>query len=367
MIIALSLIIVVALIAVVWIYMQQPKFGKKPSGERLSRMQSSPHYQKGRFRNKTLTPTLAEGHTIAGEIYKQLFKKYPGRIPLDSIPSVKTDLLNLPPGKDILVWFGHSSYFMQIAGRKILVDPVFSGNASPIPRSIRAYKGSDIYTVADIPEIDYLLITHDHYDHLDYETIVGLTRKIKKVICGLGVGAHFERWGYASEIIIEKDWHEQVISDNGLIIYTEPARHKSGRGFSPDNTLWLSYVIKTPATAIYLGGDSGYDTHFAEIGKTYGPFDLVILDNGQYNSAWRYIHALPDEVLKAAQDLKAKRLLPVHSSKFALSRHAWDEPLAKISELNKVFNIPLVTPMIGEQVNLGDDKQPFQQWWTSIK
>lgn len=218
-----------------------------------------------------------------------------------------------------------------------------------------------------MPEIDYLLITHDHYDHLDYETVIALKPKIKTVVCGLGVGSHFEDWGFDTSIIIEKDWNESIISDDGISIHTAPARHFSGRSFTRNNTLWLSFILQTPNLKIYMGGDSGYDTHFAEIGEKFGGFDLAILDNGQYNIAWQAIHMLPQEVLKATQDLKAKRLFPVHSSKFALAQHPWDEPLVKITELNKTFNIPLVTPMIGEQVNLKDEKQPFKQWWTDIE
>jgi L-ascorbate metabolism protein UlaG (beta-lactamase superfamily) len=266
-----------------------------------------------------------------------------------------------------LVWFGHSSFFIQAEGKRFLVDPVFSGNASPVPGSNRSFPGSDIYTPADMPGIDFLLITHDHYDHLDYETIIALKDKIKMVICGLGVGAHFEHWGFDKSIIVEKDWNESIVLNEGITIHTAPARHFSGRDFSRNNTLWLSFILQTPRLKIYIGGDSGYDTHFAEIGEKFGGFDLAILDNGQYNLAWQAIHMLPEETLKAAQELKAKRLMPVHSSKFALAQHPWDEPLVKISELNKAINIPLLTPMIGEQVNLEDEAQQFNQWWIGIE
>ena len=279
---------------------------------------------------------------------------------------MKTDLLNLPIDRDILVWFGHSSYFMQIDGKRILVDPVFSGNASPIPRTTKSFNGTDVYGVEDLPEIDYLFISHDHYDHVDYETLVTLKDKTKKVICGLGVGSHFEHWGYDSSKINERDWGEQVALDKEFTVFVEPARHFSGRGFSSSNTLWASYVLQTPSMKIYIGGDSGYDTHYAAIGNKYGSIDLAILDNGQYDEAWKYIHNLPEEVLKAAQDLKAKRIFPVHSSKFALGSHDWDEPLKKITELNKWYNFPLVTPMIGEFVHLKDTTQKFKQWWVGL-
>lgn len=262
-----------------------------------------------------------------------------------------------------LVWFGHSSYFIQLDGKRILVDPVFSGNASPIPRTATSFQGTDIYTVADLPDIDYLFISHDHYDNVDYETLIALKDKVQKVICGLGVGSHFEHWGWDNSKIIERDWNEKVDLDKGFTAFVEPARHFSGRGLSTNNTLWASYVLQTPSMKIYIGGDSGYDTHYAAIGDKHKAIDLAILDNGQYNESWKYIHNLPEEVLKAAEDLKAKRIFPVHSSKFALASHDWDEPLVKLAELNKSKNLPLVTPIIGETVYLKDSTQKFKHWW----
>lgn len=186
------------------------------------------------------------------------------------------------------------------------------------------------------------------------------------MICGLGVGAHFEHWAYDGNKIIEKDWNEKVELDSGFTAFVEPARHFSGRGLSTNNTLWASYMLQTPSMKIYIGGDSGYDTHYADIGNKHGFIDLAILDNGQYNEAWKYIHNLPEDVLKAAQDLKAKRIFTVHSSKFALGSHDWDEPLVKITELNKAINIPLATPVIGEIVYLKDTTQQFKQWWVGL-
>ncbi|MBX2966094.1 MAG: MBL fold metallo-hydrolase [Cyclobacteriaceae bacterium] len=364
-VILVSLLLVV--VAATLLFIQHPKFGKAPAGERLKRIQQSPHYKNGTFQNVHFTPYLTEGYSAFSVFYNFLFKKHPRTEPADSIPSIKTNLHTLPADEDILVWFGHSSYYIQVSGKRFLVDPVFSGNASPLPGSTPSFKGTDIYTVDDIPEIDFLLITHDHYDHLDYKTILSLQKKVKTVICGLGVGEHFEYWGYDAGIIHEKDWDEEINLADSLNLYTATARHFSGRLFSRNNTLWLSFIIETPHRKLYLGGDSGYATHFAEIGEKFGPFDLAILDNGQYNVAWQAIHMLPEEGLKAAQDLKAKRLFPVHSSKFKLAHHAWDEPLKKITELNAQHNIPLVTPIIGEIVRLDDEHQSFTHWWATIK
>jgi L-ascorbate metabolism protein UlaG (beta-lactamase superfamily) len=365
---ALSLLTLAALLAAVtFFYMRKATFGKAPAGERLAAIQQSPHFRDGQFQNLSPTPELVEGYNMLGVTYAQFFRKAPRRSPVGEIPSVKTDLLHLPPDANVLVWFGHSSYFMQLDGKRILVDPVFSGNASPVPGTVKSFKGTDVYAAADLPAIDYLFISHDHYDHVDYETLLALKDKIGKVICGLGVGAHFEHWGYPASKIIERDWNEKIDLGGGFVAYTTPARHFSGRGFARNNTLWLSYVLQSPTLKIFIGGDGGYDTHFADIGSRFGPIDLAILDNGQYDAAWRYIHTLPDEVLKAARDLKARRLFPVHSSKFVLANHPWDEPLAKITELNQAYHFPLVTPMIGEIVRLDEVDQPFKQWWVGVK
>jgi len=346
-------------------FLNLPLFGKAPSGERLERIKKSPNYKNGKFHNIHFTPTLTEGYSMTGILYQQLFEKFPNRIPENEIPSVKTNLKNLKTTENVLIWFGHSSYFIQLNGKKFLIDPVFSGNASPIPGSVKAFNGSNEYQAEDFPEIDYLLITHDHYDHLDYPTILKLKAKINNIICGLGVGAHFEHWGFDSNKIIEKDWNETEILTDDIKIHTTSARHFSGRGFIRNNTLWLSFVLETPTHKLFLGGDSGYDTHFSEIGRKHGPFDLAILENGQYNLAWEAIHLLPKQFVKAADELHTKKVIPVHSSKFVLAQHAWNEPLNEISDYykNGAFNYTLTTPRIGETINLDDDRQTFSEWW----
>lgn len=366
--VVIVLIVIAILLAVItYFYMKKPLFGKVAEGERLEKIKQSPNYKNGSFQNLNHTPSLTEGYTMAGIIYDKIFVDHPNLSPVDSIPSQKVDLLNLPVDSNILVWFGHSSYFIQLDGKRILVDPVFSGNASPIPGTVKSFRGTDRYKVEDLPAIDYLIISHDHYDHVDYETLIKLKDKTKKVICGLGVGADFEAWGYQSTNILEKDWNETIDLGDGFFVHTTPARHFSGRGFTRNNTLWMSYVLQSPTMKVYIGGDSGYDKHFADIGKKFGPIDLAILEDGQYDMKWKYIHLLPEQVLLAAKDLKAKRLFPVHSSKFVLANHPWDEPLVKITALNQTVKIPLVTPMIGEFVNLKNEKQIFKPWWVGVK
>lgn len=365
MLIILSVILVLALITVVFI--QQPQFGKHPEGARLALIERSPHYKDGRFRNQVEKPVISEGYSMMGELYKTVFKSYPSRQPIDSLPSVKTNLKQLPADSNLVIWMGHSTIFMQLNGKKILVDPVFSGKASPLPWGVKAFKGSNIYEAADMPEIDYLIISHDHYDHLDYETVVALKDKVKKVICGLGVGAHFEYWGYASNQIIEKDWYEKIVIDTNFVIHTEPTHHDSGRGFKRGKSLWMSYLVQTPDMKIYLSGDGGYDNRFAEIGQKYGPIDWAIIEDGQYDKAWQSVHNLPEEVMQAALDLQAKNVIPVHHSKFTLGKHPWNEPLKRIAELSIGKPYHLVTPMIGQPVDLKDSTKMFPRWWTEVQ
>lgn len=362
---------VIALIALftfclaVIIFVQQPKFGKIPAGERLARIQKSPHFKGGKFSNLSPTPDLTEGSSIPGVLWKFLFARKERIQPSVLLPSAKTDLLALHPDENLLVWFGHSSYFMQIDGKKILVDPVLSGTASPLGSNVSSFKGSDIYTTAEIPEIDILFITHDHWDHLDYKTMLQLKPKINRVICGLGSGAHLEHWGFAPEKIIEKAWDEDVDLGDGFVVNVCPARHFSGRGLVRNKAMWVSYALTTPSAKIFIGGDSGYDTHFAEIGEAHGPFDLAILECGQYDQAWKYIHMMPEEVVQAARELKAESLFAVHWGKFALANHAWDEPIARVAAESERQSVHLVHPMIGEPVRL-NERGVFARWWEGL-
>jgi L-ascorbate metabolism protein UlaG (beta-lactamase superfamily) len=357
--------IVVLLIIMVYIFFQQSKFGKASTGKRWERMKNSPNFKNGQFQNLNPTPALTEGVSYTSVLKEFFFEKKPHRKPPVELPAHKTDLFKLDPKEDIITWFGHSSYFLQLDGKKFLVDPVLSGSASPVKFTTRAFPGSDVYTVEEIPPIDYLIITHDHWDHLDHDTIVQLKSKVGRVITGLGVGAHLEHWGYHPGMITELDWNEEVQLEQGFTIHSAPARHFSGRTFKRNTTLWSSYILTTPANRIYIGGDSGYDDHFKTIGDQFGPFDLVILENGQYDKNWKYIHMLPEEVVKAAEDLKAKRLLPVHWSKFALGNHPWNEPIIRVTREATARNMEVLHPLIGEPVYF---KQPFkgQRWWESM-
>ena len=347
---------------VIYLY-KLPVFGGEFSGKRLVRMKLSPNYKDGTFQNLSVTPSLAEGFTMRKVLWEFLTDKTENKIPKTPLPTQKIDLKNQPVTDQFLVWMGHSSYYFQLDGKRFLVDPVFSGNASPIPGTTKAFAGTDIYNTEDFPEIDFLIISHDHYDHLDYKTVKSLKPKIGQVICGLGVGSHFEKWGFHENQITELDWYENEEISRGFRITSTPARHFSGRKFRRNNTLWSSYVLQTPSKTIFLGGDSGYDFHFKEIGEKFGPFDWAILENGQYNEKWRYIHTLPEEFIQVAEDLKAKKVLPVHSAKFSLAQHAWNEPLQKVSENSRGKSFKISTPIIGSKMSLDDDSQTFTEWW----
>lgn len=361
MIITLSLLLLLVVATV--IFMRTEKFGKQPTGERLARIQQSPNYKDGAFENLSHTPAISEDANYTSLLLGFFFKRV--KKPTGTLPTIKTDLMALDPRENVIVWMGHSTYFMQLDGKKILVDPVLSGYASPLPFTTRAFNGSDVYTTDDIPPIDYLFITHDHWDHMDHTTLVKLRSKINTVICGLGNGAHLEHWGFDAALIHEEDWNQTILLDEGFTVYVTPARHFSGRGFKRNQSLWASYVLTTPTANIFIGGDSGYDTHFVDIGKTFGPFDVVLLENGQYDKQWKYIHMMPHEVIRAAEDLQARALLPVHSGKFTLGNHNWDEPLATITQLPKSNGLKLLTPMIGEAVLFKDSSQQFKKWWVS--
>lgn len=343
-----------------------PRFGGSPKGDRLARILASPNYTDGKFQNTAPTPTLLEGQTTAKILWDDMFAERPRLRPGRPLPTVKTDLAALAPDKDILIWLGHSSYFIQLAGQRILVDPLFSGYGSPFSLFNKTFPGTDIYAASDMPEIDYLLISHDHWDHLDYASVAALLPKVQKAVLPLGVGAHFERWGYPEEKIIEADWNESLACANGLAIHFIPARHYSGRLFTPGKTLWTGYVLETPNRRILLSGDTGYGPHMAEIAGRFEVFDLVALDGGQYNPRWPLIHMTPEEAVQAAEVLGARSMMLAHVGKFSIASHSWDEPFIRAVAAIKKKKFPLLTPKIGEPVRLDGGEPVFGHWWEGL-
>lgn len=338
--------------------------GKNPLGEELEKVEKSPNYRDGIFQNQSETLMMTEKGAFLKTFWK-FMNKPENTKPPSPLPSIKTDLKNLPNGNPVLVWFGHSSYLLKIDGKHILVDPVFSGYASPFKmKSAMNFDGSNIYSVDDMPQIDILLITHDHYDHMDYSTIRKLNHKTKHIITSLGAASHLDYWGINMNKITELDWNDTTEID-GFIFTSAPARHFSGRSFKRSKTLWASFILKSKNHKIYLGADSGYDTHFKKIGETHGPFDLAILESGQYNESWKAIHMMPEETVQASLDLKAKVLVPVHWGKFSLSLHPWNEPIERVIKKAGELNVKLTTPLIGEPLIIGE-KYPDRKWWREI-
>lgn len=339
------------------------QLGQFPDEKRKEYFSTLPNYANGRFQNILATLALLEGESMTKALFNSLCK-VENTSPKSALPFVITDLKKLFPEENVLIWFGHSSYFIQVDGKKFLIDPVFSGNASPMPGSIKAFPGADYYKPQHMPDIDFLLISHDHWDHLDYKTIQELKNRVGKVICGLGTGQHFEYWGWNPEKIIEKNWWESIDIAEGFRITLTPARHFSGRLLNRNISLWTSFVLKTPTKNLFLGGDSGYGNHFTEIGEKYGPFDLAVMECGQYNEKWPYIHTLPDQLITEVQELKAKNFIPVHHSKFKLSQHAWFEPVELAAKNAEDNNQSITLPVIGEKVDLDQlENVTWEKWW----
>jgi L-ascorbate metabolism protein UlaG (beta-lactamase superfamily) len=357
-------VLLILLVLVVLGYMQLPRFGRLPKGKRRSRMRQSPQYRDGKFQNIEHTPDFTNGANLFTAL-RDFLKRNKNAYPPGPIPAVRNNLHQLDPLADVLVWFGHSSYFLQADGKRILVDPVMSGAASPIRSTARSFPGSDAYSVNDLPTIDYLLLTHDHWDHLDHATVLTLKDRVGTVITSLGVGAHLERWGFAPEAIQEMDWGETLSLSDGFTVHCTPARHFSGRGLKRAQTLWSSFVWITPAWRLFLGGDSGYGHHFKHIGQQFGPFDLAILECGQYNLSWQHVHMLPEETVMAAQDLGARQLLPLHWAKFKLSTHDWDEPVRRVTAAAAAQQQGVLTPRIGELLHLRNP-MILDRWWEQV-
>ena len=351
-----------------------PVFGKAPAGPRLQRILRSSHFEHGAFLNLTPTEVILKSAS-----FWKMMREYRHRpadtAPPQPLPSVRTDLKALPDDRATIVWFGHSSYLLKIGRTHILVDPVFSGHASPVSFLAKAFPGTDVYGVDEMPDmIEAVLLTHDHYDHLDYPTIRKLKSRVGHFYTALGVGAHLESWGVDAGRITELDWWESCsIDEKGLpmaagsavpqfTLTAAPARHFSGRSFKRGGTAWASFVLKAGRLNLYLGGDSGYEQHFKTIGERYGPFDLAILECGQYGKNWPYIHMVPEETAQAALDLRAKQLLPVHWGKFTLSLHPWNEPIRRVTAAAAKVGLPITAPRIGEKVEVGGP-YPFEPWY----
>lgn len=356
------LFVVIAFTLAIVLYLRQPLFGALPQFEYAERVQQSTNYVNGEFVNQIDTPLMTTDQSQVSLMLSNLFSKGETRPPF-AIPVTKTPIDTIDITHDMVIWLGHSSYYIQLNGQRILLDPVFSVNASPVPYTNMAFDGTSLYGAADMPEIDVLLITHDHYDHLDYPTILALKPKVKQVITGLGTGAHFEHWGYDMARVHEMDWNESRELAAGITLHATPARHFSGRTFTKNKALWLGFALIAPQRRLFFSGDTGYGPHFVNIGQQFGPFDWVTLDMGQYDPRWANVHMNPEQAAQAAEDLQAKALTPGHVGRFSISPHDWDDPFKRIVAASQNRKYELWTPIIGQPVYFDGLAQQFRAWW----
>lgn len=340
-------------------------FGANPTGDDLIAIQKSAHYSAERNAFVNRKPDVLDEmkeRTSFSALLKTFFSDDGNQSPSQTMPEIRPDIEDFLASSDKakVIWFGHSTFLLNLSGTIILVDPIFSNTASPFSLLVKRFQ-PPVLPLEELPKIDFILISHDHYDHLDMKTVIFFKEKDTRFIAPLGVGSHLKSWGIDPEHIVERDWWESH-SAAGVTFTATPAQHFSGRdGINENQTLWASWVIKTQQHNLYFSGDSGYDTHFKTIGEKYGPFDLAFLENGQYNPLWKEVHLLPNETVQAFNDLNAQLLFPIHWGMFDLSTHAWNEPVDQlIIEANGT--IPMVIPKLGELVVINDEYQSTP-WW----
>ncbi|MDG6882415.1 metal-dependent hydrolase [Phocoenobacter uteri] len=367
----LLFIIGVGMVISAYVYFH-PTFGGTPNAESMQRIQHSSHFDGKHFQN--LIPTNA---TSIGKAQSErkinrfaltmnfLFPPK-GKNPDKPLVTNKLDLHLLKNGE--FVWLGHSTVLFKTQNSTILTDPVFN-NASPIPFLVEPFEMTNTPKITDLPYIDIVLISHDHYDHLDYQGIKQLKEKVGYFYVPLGVKAHLLRWGVASDKVVEYDWYEKMTFKHIQFVFA-PSRHFSGRGiFNHRQTLWGSWVILSPDLKVYFSGDGGYSPEFAKIGQRFGGFDIAFMEDGAYNESWKDIHMLPEQTAQASIDVQTKVVLPIHWGKFDLSTHQWNEPVRRIAKKLQEYNhtvleqnkIKLVTPRVGEIFKL--NKLPQFEWW----
>lgn len=285
------------------------------------------------------------------------------RRPYEKLPEVRPDWSALTAGGFRFMWFGHSTLALRVDDLTILVDPVLATAASPLPWLIRRFQPA-VCTAAELPEIDVVVISHDHYDHLDRALVQTLARtREPQFLVPRGVGARLIRWGVSPAKVTELAWDEFVQVSTVRFTATE-AHHSSGRGIrDQSSTLWASWAIHGQDTAIFYTGDSGYGAHWQRIGDKHGPFDVVFAENGQYADGWPGAHMYPPQTVAAVRDVRGARFVPVHWSMFDLSLHHWSEPVRLSSVEADAVGLPMVTPLIGQVTDLGSETS---RWWQAL-
>ncbi len=367
----LSLIVGFITIIISYVYLH-PIFGDSPNEKSKLRIEKSPNFDGEHFKN--LLNTNATSIGLAQEkreinrlaLLKNFIFPPKGKNPQEPL---KTQILKVKNLKnEQFVWLGHSTVLFKTNNTTILTDPVFN-NAAPIPFVIEPFEMTNKPTIKDLPFIDVILISHDHYDHLDYKTIKKIVSKVGHFYVPLGIKAHLLRWGVAKEKVSEYDWYEDISFNNINFVFT-PSRHFSGRGISNHRkTLWGSWVIIAPKIKVYFSGDGGYSPEFAKIGKKFNGFDIAFMEDGAYNESWKDVHMLPEQSVQASIDVKTKVVVPIHWGKFDLSTHKWNEPIQRFIKamnrhnnlLEKEKQIKMATPKIGENFNI--ENPPSFKWW----
>jgi len=343
-----------------------PDIGGVVEGVRLSRVKSSTSYRVDAFTNYPPQKPLA-----VGDIWDWLAKTFSGnevRVPLAPLPVDTLDLSGFDnpaaPGLRA-IWLGHASVLLEVDGVRILTDPVLSKRASPLGFMGPLRFHSAPIAIKDLPDIHAVVISHDHYDHLDMATIKHLASRGTTFFVPLGIGAHLERWDVPENQIMELDWW-QFGKVNGVKIFCTPSRHYSGRRLTDYNaTLWSSWSIVGPRNKVFYSGDTGYADHFTTIGKKLGPFDLTLMKVGSYGDSWLDIHMDPERAVQAHIDIKGKQMLPVHWATFNLAYHGWDEPIERAVTAADMRNVTILTPRLGEVI---DAKSSYtgSRWWRMI-
>ena len=365
MLFILGIIIVALFISYFAFVNWYPSFGGEVSKTLQEQYIASENYKNGKFVNKKdvpKEPSFGETLKIARKFF---FTKVPNGVPNQNLEVKKIDSVNIADYQDKtrLIWFGHSAFLLQMEGMNILIDPMFGKVPAPHPwLGGKRFSKELPIEIEKLPEIDVVLISHDHYDHLDYETIKKIKNKVGMFYTPLGVGVHLEAWGVDKTRIKELDWWQHIDKKEVKFVCT-PAQHFSGRKFSNgQSTLWSSWVIQSKTENIFFSGDSGYGPHFKEIGDAYGPFDFAMMECGQYNESWPDIHMFPEETAQAGVDVQAKLLMPIHWGSFKLALHDWTDPVERVLLKAKKLNIPVVAPEIGMPI-LPDGQESFKVWW----
>jgi L-ascorbate metabolism protein UlaG (beta-lactamase superfamily) len=368
-IIAIGVVVVAALLAAAaWAVLSLPTFGAPMTGARLERAKANPQYRDGRFVN--VQPEAQGSWWDMGDYMLRQFSGNEVREPPVPLPVLAIDpaALAAAPAPSVLraAWLGHASTLVVIDGLRLLMDPVFAERVSPLPVGPRRFHAPPI-ALAALPPIDAVLISHDHYDHLDMEAVRHLATRGTRFFVPLGVGAHLERWGVPVSQIDELEWWQER-TVRGVRIVCTPTRHYSGRGLDRSVTLWSSWSVAGPRHRFYYSGDTGYGAHFREIGERLGPFDLAFVKIGAYGpgASWIDIHMSPEHAVQANRDVRAKRMFPVHWSTFVLAHHAWDEPIRRAVAAARGAGVDLVTPQLGEWVD-ADREFRSTAWWEAVR